>query len=299
MDLGISPYGLPVERYLETAVEAEACGFESFWVPDHLVIPAEIGSRFPYSPSGDSGLTPDTPLLDAWVLLSFIAARTSTISFGPYVYILPLRHPFVTAKAAASLQILSGGRLLLGVGVGWLAEEYEAMGREFSRRGVETSEALILLRQLWQQQLVSSSGPSYPFETVGMAPPPPRIPIHVGGHSRLAVRRAAALADGWLGSPQPAGSLRDHLDEMLPIIETELRAASRTRDDFHVTGALLGRPSKAVLQMAAEARLDRLIVSPWGQLETPPSPGELRTHLQEIASVAAAFDGPNRRQSGN
>jgi probable F420-dependent oxidoreductase len=284
--LGISPYGLRLQQYVRMAADAEQTGFESVWVADHVVIPAHIRSRFPYAADGESGLLPSTEILDSWVLLSFIAAATERLRLGTYVYILALRHPFITAKAAASLQILSAGRLLLGAGVGWLAEEYEAMGVDFMSRGRDTSEAIGLLRELWSREAVSSDGPAYRFAEVGASPRPPSIPIHLGGHSAAAVTRATRLGDGWLGSPRPAEQLGPHLAEMRGLIAAGLARAGRPRESLEVTGALVGMPSEESLSTALGAGLDRLIISPWAGVAEPPSPSEVADQLGVIADTA-------------
>jgi probable F420-dependent oxidoreductase len=286
VQLGISPYGLRLGQYVKMAVDAETAGFESVWVADHLVVPARIDTPFPYAPDGNSGMTPGTEIFDPWVLLSFMAASTERIRLGPFVYILALRHPFVTAKAAASLQILSHDRLLLGAGVGWLAEEYAAMGLDFRRRGRQTAEAIELIRQLWESDTVSSDGAEYPFASVGMAPRPSSIPIHLGGHSQAAVDRATRLGDGWLGSPRPADTLESHLSEMLELIQSGLDRAGRRRSDFEITGALLGMPKREHLALAAELGLDRLIISPWGADTSPPGPDEVALQLRQIVDLA-------------
>src|SRR3954466_14167595 len=154
MRVGLSPYGLAVGDYPALARAAEERGFESIWLPDHLVIPQRVDSRYPYSADGDAGLTPATEILDPWVILSFIGAPPTRLRLGTYVSLLPLRHPFVTAKAAASVDVLSGGRLLMGVGAGWLAEEFDAAREPFAQRGKRTSEAIELMRALWTQEVV-------------------------------------------------------------------------------------------------------------------------------------------------
>ena len=285
MQLGISPYGLRLGQYVQMAVDAEAAGFESVWVADHLVVPEQIDTPFPYASDGNSGMTPGTEIFDPWVLLSFIAAATHRIRLGTFVYILPLRHPFVTAKAAASLQILSRERLLLGAGVGWLSEEYEAMGLEFRRRGRQTAEAIELIRKLWDRETVSSDGPEYRFDSVGMAPRPTRIPIHLGGHSEVAIDRATRLGDGWLGSPRPADEIEPHLTEMLGLIDAGLIRAGRRRGEFQITGALLGMPEHEHLALAGRLGLDRLIISPWGAVDTPPESSDVALQLRQIVDL--------------
>lgn len=285
MRLAISPYGLALDDYVALAVEAEAAGFESIWVPDHLVVPAEIRSAFPYGRDGDSGLHPGTEIHDAMVLLSFMAAATSALRLGTYVQVLALRHPFVTAKAAASLQILARGRLVLGVGVGWLSEEYDAMGAPFGERGAATEEQIAIMRALWSREVVTGDGAHYPFAAVGMAPRPGPVPIHVGGHSAPAIRRAARLGDGWLGSPWPTAVFAEHLAATVPAVERALERAGRPRDGFEITAAVVGLPAPELFEGAARAGLDRLIVSPW---PGRPQHATLADAVRDLAAVADA-----------
>lgn len=284
MKLGLSPYGLELHDYVTAAAAAERAGFESVWVPDHLAIPAAIGSRFPYSADGESGLHPGTQFYDACVLLSFIAAATSRLLLGTYVYVLPLRHPFVTAKAIGSLDLLSGGRVALGVGAGWLGEEYEALGVDFNARGALTTDAITVIRRLWSDELAAADAGRYRFESVGMSPQPGRtIPILVGGHSAPAVRRAAVLGDGWIGSPRMPSELAAHLAAMAPMIDHALEAAGRSRAQFELTSAIVGEPAADTLEIARDAGLARLIVSPWSARGPEPA----AQAVERIEAIAA------------
>src|SRR5436309_13088228 len=148
---GVAPFRPRPERAAPVAGHAEGLGFESVWVPEHLVLPTRITSRYPYAPDGIPPFSPDTPHLDPLVLLTHVAAATVRIRLGTSVYLLPLRHPLVTARLALSLDVLSGGRLTLGVGVGWLAEEFQAVGIDFQTRAARTRECVRALRTLWTE----------------------------------------------------------------------------------------------------------------------------------------------------
>src|SRR5213594_5060232 len=149
MKVGIALFRLRPERMAAVARHAERLGFESVWVPEHLVLPTRIASRYPYSPDGVPPFAPDAPHLVPLILLTHVAAATSRIRLGTNVYILPLRHPLLTARLAVSVDVLSGGRLTLGVGIGWLAEEFEAAGVDFATRGARTRECVRALKVLW------------------------------------------------------------------------------------------------------------------------------------------------------
>jgi probable F420-dependent oxidoreductase len=289
MHVGLSPYGLAVADYPALAQAAEERGFESIWLPDHLVIPQRVDSRYPYSPDGESGLVPDTEILDPWVILSFIGAATTRLRLGTYVYILPLRHPFVTAKAAASVDVLSGGRLLMGIGAGWLSEEFEAAGEPFAERGRRSSEAIEIMRALWTREVVTWDGDHYPFGAAGMSPrPDASIPVLVGGHSGPALRRAAALGDGWIGSPKTAADLPAHLDEMVPRIEAALEGAGRSREGFELTSGVMGPPSDEAWA-AASAALDRVILAPWILEQHPVALDRATADLDALAPRVAGL----------
>ncbi len=202
MKIGVALFRLRPERMAAVARHAEALGFESVWVPEHLVLPTRIASRYPYAPDGVPPFAPDAPHLDPLILLTHVAAATSRIRLGTNIYLLPLRHPLVTARLAMSLDVLSGGRLTLGVGVGWLAEEFQAAGIEFQTRASRTRECVRALRALWTEAEPEFHGRFFSFGPVKFEPKPvqkPHPPIVFGGETEAALRRAAALGDGWYG----------------------------------------------------------------------------------------------------
>ncbi|HUA03983.1 MAG TPA: TIGR03619 family F420-dependent LLM class oxidoreductase [Solirubrobacteraceae bacterium] len=176
---------------------AESLGFDAVWFGDHIVNPVGSESRYPYSASGSAGYSIDTPLSDVWVSIAHAAALTDSIELGPSVLILPLRHPAAVAQAAVTAQNASGGRLRLGLGAGWLREEFEALGVPFETRGRRMDEALEIIRWLWTGEEVEFDGEFFqvPPVKLGMTPAVP-IPITIGGASPAALRRAAT-SDGW------------------------------------------------------------------------------------------------------
>jgi probable F420-dependent oxidoreductase len=178
----------------------EDAGFASLWVSDHVVMPAEIESRYPFAADGRATWPTDTPYYDAIIALTLIAAATASARFGPAVLVLPQREPIVTAKQLASLDAVSGGRLELGVGSGWLREEFEALNVPFATRGSRTDDWIALLRETWSGAVGPHDGPHHPMPARVLSLPRPahRIPILVGGDSPAAFRRAGAVADGWL-----------------------------------------------------------------------------------------------------
>jgi probable F420-dependent oxidoreductase len=192
---------------------AEKLGFARVTMSDHIVRPQSISSRYPYSASGEMATDETTPYLDPWVLVGALARATTNLRFMSYVYIPALRDPFSIAKAIATAAIVSDDRVMMGIGVGWMAEEFGLVERPFARRGARTDELLVVMKKLLSDGMVEHHGEFYDFPEVQMAPVPRRCPpILVGGHSPVALARAAA-SDGWLG-------VNYDLDSVLPIMQS-------------------------------------------------------------------------------
>jgi probable F420-dependent oxidoreductase len=217
---------------LETLVQrGERLGFASVMIADHLVFPVTIKSRYPYTVSGDFPGQGD--VLDQLSLMAFVAAKTTRLRLVTSVMIVPYRNPVLTAKALATIDVLSKGRVTLGVGVGWMREEFEALGSaEFDHRGAVTDEYLRIFKTLWTASPASFEGRFYRFDALHCRPLPvqkPHPPIWVGGHSKAALRRAARLGDGWhpVGAnaavPLPPSELKALLDELYRLTEAEGR----------------------------------------------------------------------------
>ncbi len=215
MKFSLMLFGFPIVHYAPATVAAEAAGFEAIWLAEHLVTPTAFAKVYPYHPSGDPGYEQDTPLADVWVTIAHLAALTHRIKLATGVYVLPLRNPFATAKMVATAQDLSGGRVMLGIGTGWMQEEFEAVGEKFEGRGSRTDEIVEIMRKLWTGRPVSHFGRWYSFKEVQMSPSPSLPPsIIVGGVSNPALARAARLADGWYGPSCPleeAASYRENI----------------------------------------------------------------------------------------
>jgi probable F420-dependent oxidoreductase len=216
--LGVGTGAQP-EVIRAVAVAAEAAGFATLWSGEHVVLVDEPTSRYPYSADGRIAVPAGEDWLDPLLGLSFAAAVTSRITLATGVLLLPEHNPVLVAKQAATLDVLSGGRLRLGIGVGWSAEEFAALGVSFARRGQRTAEYVAAMRTLWSQQVASFHGEFTSFEAVRVNPKPVhgQIPVSFGGNSDVALRRVAAIGDGWYGfsltSAEAAGraaALRDH-----------------------------------------------------------------------------------------
>jgi probable F420-dependent oxidoreductase len=228
-------FGLSARHYPEVAKVAEEHGFESVWIPEHLVLPADMPPTYPYSESGYPPIAPDTPMFDPWVVLGTVASATTKIRLATNVYVLPLRHPMVTARAVLTLDRVSGGRVTLGIGVGWLEEEFEIAGQSFHDRGRRTDEIMGLLRQLWTEDTIDHQGEFYQFPPLKFAPKTlqkPNIPIEVGGATRPALRRAGQLGDGWIeAGARDFETLKASIDTVLSF----RRDAGREHLPFEIT----------------------------------------------------------------
>src|SRR5271166_5874641 len=206
------------------AAHADACGYESVVMVEHAVVVSDYTSTYPYSRSGRMPLPDDCPIPDPLDLMAYLAAVTDRIRLATGVLVLPNHHPVVLAKRIATVDALSGGRVRMCVGVGWLKEEVEACGTTFSTRGRRADEQLAVIRALWADNPagVSYRGEFFHFDNATCYPKPAqgvRLPIHIGGHSRAAARRAGRLGDGF----QPLGVAGSRLEELL----TEMRDAAR------------------------------------------------------------------------
>ena len=211
MKFGIQLSGLGARHYPEVAVAAEANGFDSLWMPEHLIFPAEMPPKYLYTPDGYPPMQSDTPTFDPWVVLGSVAARTQDIKLATGVFILPLRHPIMVARSVVTLDRMSGGRVVLGIGVGWMPEEFEIVGASFTDRGRRADEMIELMRRLWTEETVEFHGEFFDIPPVKFQPKPVDkrrgIPIVVGGTSPGALRRAGRLGDGWIHHAQIKVSL--------------------------------------------------------------------------------------------
>jgi probable F420-dependent oxidoreductase len=195
------------EHLTELAVCAEACGFAAMSFPDHVVHPEKLDTPYPYTPDGSRRWPAFTPWVDPWVAIGACAAVTRRLRFTNNVFVLALRNPFLAAKAISTAAVLSAGRIVLTVGVGWSRIEYTLAGQDFGSRGRRTDEMLAILRKLWSGEMVEHAGRDYAFPRLEMNPTPPRpIPVWVGGISDAALRRAARY-DGWLSDLQPSAEI--------------------------------------------------------------------------------------------
>lgn len=233
----------------------EELGFESIWPVEHVVMPAAYTTRYPYDPSGRMPI-PDAAIPDPIIWNTWVAASTTRLRMGTAMSILPQHNPVVYAKMLASLDVLSGGRTMLGVGIGWLEEEAVAVGTNFRNRGKRTDEYIDAMRALWSQPVASYAGNHVSFKDVKSLPRPVQeggIPIHIGGHSPAAARRAGLRGNGFL----PLAVSMEELSSLTRIVENTAREAGRDPDAIEITvlGAQDLETAKAIEQTGAHRML--------------------------------------------
>src|SRR3954468_15205835 len=243
---------------LRTAKAAEDLGFHSVWLFDHLFTPTNLESKYPYSPDGSYPMLPEFPFYDPVSVMSVLAGVTDRIKFGTRVLIATYRHPVVLAKELATTDAIAGGRMILGVGAGCMAEEFDAVDVPVDERFARLDEHIAVMRQAWQQGTVGHEGRFYSHVEAGFGPQPPQpgntIPIIVGGHGDAALRRAARWGDGWAVSAagdkvsaDPEGAVRERMDTLTRFCEEE----GRSIDDLLLVGqAFLGQSADSLKAQA-------------------------------------------------
>jgi len=221
-------------RAVELMQAGEEAGFESAWTVEHTVLPEGYESPYPYSDDGKiAGGANDIPLPDPLIWMAYVAARTSTIKLGTGILILPQHNPVITAKQIATLDVMSAGRIIIGVGVGWLAEEFDALGVDFATRAPRTDEYIAAMRVLWSDEAPTFNGEFVQFKGAYCRPQPVNgnVPIIIGGHSRAAARRAGRIGDGFF----PARGISE---ELLQLARDTARENGRDPDTLEITASL-------------------------------------------------------------
>ena len=218
------------------AQRAESLGFDSAWVSDHIILPRSVDSFYPYAANGVATFRPDEDYYEPLAALNFLAGCTQKIRLGTHVLILPYRNPVLTAKMISTLDVLSEGRFILGAGVGWMEEEFKALGLDtFARRGAVTDEYIQLFKELWTKDNPEFQGEHYQLSESGFQPKPvqkPHPPIWIGGHTNPAIRRAAKYGDGWMpiGLRPPAILEPEELAEKITRLRRLTMEAGRPED---------------------------------------------------------------------
>jgi probable F420-dependent oxidoreductase len=243
-----------------TAQEVEARGFESIWVAEHVVLFDEYESRYPYAESGRFPGRGDSGVLEPLTALTFIAAVTERVRLGTGICLVPQRNPVYTAKQVADLDVLSGGRVDFGIGVGWLREEFDVLGVPFERRGERCDEYLHVMRSLWCDEISEYHGELYDLRACQLYPKPvqqPHPPIHVGGESDAAMRRVARFGQGWYTFNRLPGDLAPALARLDDLLAEH----GRSRADIELSASpYFNAITPEMIDQYQECGVDRLIV---------------------------------------
>ncbi|MAE70042.1 MAG: LLM class F420-dependent oxidoreductase [Gemmatimonadetes bacterium] len=267
------------ELAIEVAGVAEECGFSSLWVPEHAVLFDQYAPNYPYSEDGRMPGGASANVLDPFPVLSFFAAHTKRIRIGTGVMILPQRNPIYAAKEIASLDVLSGGRLDVGIGVGWLEEEMRALGTPWEHRGARTNSYVSVMKTLWLEDPSAYEDEFYSLPACRFAPKPvqkPHPPLIFGGESRPALRRIAELGQGWnaaMKTPEQMATLLAELDVLLA-------ENGRSRSELEVTvmpGTELGSDDLAAYR---DVGVDQVVA-----LGAAPSAEAVRSVFEPIAKA--------------
>jgi len=239
------------------ATTAERCGFESLWTIEHVAIPVKH-TPYPGSKDGQMAGGDTVAISDPLIPLAYVAAITKTIKLATGILILPQRHPIYTAKEVATLDVLSGGRTILGIGSGWMKEEFESLGIDFHKRGAMTDEAIQSLRALWSEGTSTFEGKHFKFGPLHSYPKPLKhdVPIHVGGHSPAAARRAGRFGDGFF----PTVANPEKLRELFDLAKNEARSARRNPDAIEFTAMSSMKPEH--LKALADIGVSRVVMTP-------------------------------------
>lgn len=270
----------------EVARLAESLGYHSVFLADHILVPRGLVSKYPYSRDGGFPYDPDKDWLDPLVALGYLAGQTRTIRLGTSVTVVPMRHPIVTAKQIATADHLSGGRVIFGAGVGWMAEEFALLGESFHDRGRRMDEYLRLMKVLWTEPNPHFTGEYFQIAECGFAPKPvqkPHVPIWIGGESPAALRRAARLGDGW----HSAGTSLAELPAKVHTVRQALAAAGRSEAEFVLSAFPTDRFTIELVRQFAAQGVSHLLV--------PVFSFERDKVLQRLEQIATEVMAPYQR----
>ncbi|MEO8601098.1 MAG: LLM class F420-dependent oxidoreductase [bacterium] len=253
------PFAYP-EMLTHLAQTAERVGVESMWAIEHVAIPVGYQSTYPYDPSGKIPAPDQMPMPDPLISLTYAAAVTKTLRLGTGILILPQRHPLYVAKEVATLDVLSHGRVMLGIGIGWLQEEFDALGIPFGERAARTAESVRAIRSLWKDEAEPFEGKFYRWGKLEVHPKPvqkPGVPIIVGGHTELAARRAARYGDGFF----PGVADDQKLTWLLGIMRDECQKLGRDPSKIEITSGRAAPTADSIKQLE-DLGVSRFMVPP-------------------------------------
>lgn len=278
MKLGLIPINIGManlEQMVGVARQAEELGFESVWTFEHVIVPEDYSSKYPYHPSGKMGTTPETPFIDPLLALTAVAAATTTLRLGTGVNILSQVNPLYMAKQAASLDFLSGGRFMLGVGIGWLREEFDALGVPFERRGARFDDYVVAMKKIWSGEKFEHHSDFINWEGFKSYPIPVQkpLPVVIGGAKGKIYERIAKHGDGWFAPIGDPGELKSALGELKAACD----ANDRDFSEIEITCMWPGVGGAEAVAALADAGAARLVIPVMGL----PNPLEAMQKLSE------------------
>ncbi len=259
MKIGLIPVNVGVscvDQMVGLAQLAESCGYESVWTFEHVIVPVDYASKYPYSDNGKMGAAPDTNFIDPLIALSHVAAHTKTLKLGTGVNILPQTNPLTLAKQAASLDFVSEHRLLLGLGIGWLQEEFKAMGVPFAKRGARFDDYVEAMRKVWSGDVVDHTSEHIDWQGFQSYPAAKELALVIGGDKGKAFERTAKYAQGWFAPTTDADQLKQGVARLAAACETQNRSCS----DIEVTCMWTGQGGTEAIEKLASAGAQRLLV---------------------------------------
>jgi probable F420-dependent oxidoreductase len=266
MKFGLVPINIgfsAAEPMVGLAQLAESVGIESVWTFEHVIVPLDYASRYPYAPTGKMGAAPETPFIDPLIALTAVAMGTKALRLGTGVNILPQVNPLLLAKQAASLDLVSGGRFMLGVGIGWLEEEFHAMGVPFERRGARFDDYVTAMKKVWSGEVVEHSSEFLDWHGFKSYPVPqqkPHLPVIIGGSKGKIYDRIARHGDGWFAPSTDPGELASMLAELKQTCE-------RLERDFasiEITSMWSGREGVDSIKRLADVGVHRVVARAGG-----------------------------------
>jgi probable F420-dependent oxidoreductase len=283
---------------LQLASAAEEAGFTGIAFSDHMIYPEDLKSPYPYGNDGKPHWLPTTPFVDPWVAMGHVAAVTSRVRFVTNIFVLPSRDPFTVAKAVGTAAVLSNNRVSIGVGVGWMREEYEVQQQDFATRGERCEEMIEVMRRLWTGEMVSYEGKHYSFPTLQMAPMPTEIPpVYMGGYAPAVRDRVARIADGWISTNADPEQLANDWDDM----KRRLDGHGRSTEGFRYFAVC---PSLKLddYKRRADIGVTTIQSQPWtlfandedarSRLNWPKNPASLELRLEGIKRFGDEVIGP-------
>jgi probable F420-dependent oxidoreductase len=268
---------LDADQLVPMARLSEDLGFYGVTVSDHVVHPEKMESKYPYSADGVPMFDENAEWPDPWVLVGGLATATERIHFTTNVYVVPLRNVLAVAKTIGTAALLSNGRVALGMGAGWMREEFELLGQDFDTRGKRIDEMVEALRLLWTGETVEYHGDYVGFDRLSISPAAGHVPIWGGGQSPTALRRAARL-DGWIGTVYPPDEAVEYAERLR---EARRQAGTLDRDDYEVALAVYAMPTPDLVKRLEDAGVTSLFSAPW--MLAAPTWEERRAAMEQFA----------------